>query len=60
MGPPLRKRYTYEQIKNVASKYTHLKDFRENHDGEYNSSQRQGFFNEVTSHMIKLTHKKTK
>lgn len=48
----VRKYWTKEKVLDVAKNYKYLTDFRENHEGAYDSAYTNGFLGEVKSHMI--------
>ena len=48
-----RKVWTYDEVKDVAEKYTTLKDFREKENSAFQWAKRNKVLNDVTSHMSK-------
>jgi predicted GIY-YIG superfamily endonuclease len=48
-----RGKYTYDELKSIFKKHTSLKDLRKYNDGAISSARRQGWYNELISHITK-------
>lgn len=55
-----RKFWTYDEVKDIAKKYSTLKDFRENESRAFLWAKKNKFLPEITSHMVRQKVSKSK